>query len=63
MDKSYKYEFPYDDAIFVANAVTSHMGKLNSQGNTVLPLPETPAQMVLHLADYLVSRKDVNMEI
>ena len=63
MDRSYKYEFPYNDAIFVANAVTSHMGKWNSQGNTVLPLPETPAQMVLHLADYLVSRKDVNMEI
>lgn len=63
IDKSIKYEFPCDDAIFVANAVASHMGKWNSQGNKVLPLPETPAQRLLHLADYLGSRKDVNMEI
>ena len=35
--------------------------KWNSQGNKVLPLPETPAQMTFHLADYLWSRKDVNM--
>lgn len=63
ISKSIDCEFPYDDAIFVANAVASHMGKWNAQGNKVLPLPETPAQRLLHLADYLGSRKDVNMEI
>ena len=41
------------------------MGQWNTSKNEPgkLPTPETPAQKALHLADYLASRKDINMEV
>lgn len=57
--------FNFDDAKFIADAVISHMGQWNTSTyqTGTLPKPETPAQKVLHLADYLASRKDINMDL
>ena len=57
--------FDYNDACFIADAIISHMGQWNKKlrDSGILPKPITPAQKVLHLADYLASRKDVNMDV
>ena len=63
--QSVLYNFKYEDALFMANAIISHMGQWNTSWREqgVLPLPSTPEQKVLHLADYLASRKDINLDI
>lgn len=61
MDVAITNGFPYRYALFIYNAVISHMGQWNTNANSVLPLPSTQDQKVLHLADYLASRKDINM--
>jgi hypothetical protein len=57
--------FNYEWAKFIADVIISHMGQWNTNKNEdgTLPLPVTPAQRVLNLADYLASRKDINMTI
>jgi len=62
MTTTIKNGYPYEKALFICNAVISHMGQWNTNGTAKLPTPETPDQKVLHLADYLASRKDINME-
>ena len=59
------HNFDYESANFIASAIISHMGQWNTNHSEpgTLPLPNTPAQKVLHLADYLASRKDINMDI
>ena len=49
---------------FIASIVETHMGEFNTnkrEPNTILPKPTTLAQQLLHLADYLASRKDVEI--
>lgn len=57
--------FNYEWAKFIADVIISHMGQWNTNKNEdgTLPLPVTPAQKALNLADYLASRKDINMTI
>lgn len=54
---------PEEEVEFVANAIESHMGQWNTdkRSKTVLPTPENKYQKILHLADYLASRKDVEV--
>lgn len=61
--ESVKFGFNYEDAQFMASSIISHMGQWNTSWREkgVLPLPLTPEQKVLHLADYLSSRKDINI--
>jgi len=57
--------YPYEKASFIYDAVIAHMGQWNTnknEGCSKLPTPVSPGQRVLHLADYLASRKDINME-
>ena len=56
--------YPYEKALFIYNAIISHMGQWNTRNDTMgkLPKPMTPGQKVLHLADFLASRKDINMD-
>ena len=65
MTQSVLMGFDYNDALFISSAIISHMGQWNTSKNGPgkLPTPETPAQKALHLADYLASRKDINMEV
>lgn len=56
---------PDDEIELVAHAVESHMGAFNTDKrhpDIVLPKPEDKYQIILHLADYLASRKDVEMK-
>lgn len=54
---------PEDEVEFVAQAIEAHMGAWNTdkRSKIVLPLPKTEAQKLLHLADYLASRKDIEV--
>lgn len=47
----------------VATTIESHMGQWNTdkRSKVVLPLPENKYQKILHLADYLASRKDIEV--
>lgn len=65
MTMAVKSGFPYEKALFIYDAVIAHMGQWNTNKNEVgskLPTPVSSGQKVLHLADYLASRKDINME-
>ena len=58
--------YPYEKAIFIYDAVIAHMGQWNTNKNEVgskLPTPVSPRQRILHLADYLASRKDINITV
>lgn len=63
--RSYKSKgFINDDEIeIMANAIESHMGQWNTdkRSGIVLPIPSNKYQKLLHLADYLASRKDIEM--
>ena len=64
MTTAINYGYSYEKALLIYNAVISHMGQWNTskQEGGMLPVPKTPDQKVLHLADYLASRKDINFE-
>jgi len=54
-----------DERKYIATAISSHMGQWNSDKrhpNIVLPKPEDKSQIILHLADYLASRKDIEIK-
>ena len=54
---------PDEELEYVARAIESHMGQWSTdkRSKVVLPTPETEAQKLLHLADYLASRKDIDV--
>lgn len=54
---------PEDELELIATAIESHMGQWNKdkRSDCVLPLPENKFQKILHLADYLASRKDIEV--
>ena len=54
-----------DERKFCARAIASHMGEWNvdkRNPDVVLPKPENKYQIILHLADYLASRKDIELK-
>lgn len=57
MESDYKkFGLTEEDAKFMASAVSAHMGQW---GKTK---PQTNAQKILHIADYLASRKDLSLD-
>ena len=55
---------PDDEIELIAHAVESHMGQFNEDKRSpgvILPKPEDKYQIILHLADYLASRKDIEL--
>lgn len=56
---------PDNEVDFVAHCIESHMGQWNFDKKTMitLPKPEDKYQILVHLADYLASRKDITMEL
>lgn len=52
---------PPQDIVFLADAIESHMGQFTTAKYSpyVLPLPQTPAQRLIHLADYLSASQDL----
>ena len=56
---------PREEIELIAHAIESHMGIWNTDKrypNLVLPKPQDKYQIILHLADYLASRKDIEMK-
>lgn len=53
----------HDELEFMAHCVESHMGQWSTdkKSSTVLPKPTDDYQAMVHLADYLASRKDLTM--
>lgn len=62
---SYKNEefLEYEELKFIASIISKHMGQWNTNKNSKFPLPKPNDQYseILHLADYLASRKCLNM--
>lgn len=60
----YKDTIPENELKYIAMAVGSHMGQWNTdkRNSTVLPKPTTDMQKMVHLADYLASRKDIELQ-
>ena len=62
---SYKGKYLSEEELkFVALATGSHMGEWNTnkhEPDIVLPKPKTEMQKIVHLADYLASRKDIDV--
>lgn len=54
---------PEEEIELVASTIESHMGQwcTDKRSSVVLPTPENKYQKLLHLADYLASRKDIEV--
>ena len=63
--RNYKGQDLNDSCLdFIADSIETHMGQWNTnkrEPNTILPKPMSLGQQLLHLADYLASRKDVEI--
>lgn len=62
--RSYDGEYlNHDEIEFIATCISSHMGSWNTdkKSSVVLPKPANIYQELVHLADYLASRKDLTM--
>lgn len=49
----------------ISDCIASHMGKWNTSNftNDILPIPETIEEKIVHLCDYLSSRKDIIVNV
>lgn len=54
----------YDEVEVVANTISKHMGQWSTdkKSSIVLPKPDDKFSKMVHLADYLASRKSLSME-
>ena len=55
---------PQTEIDLIAHVIESHMGQFNTSKkdpDVVLPKPEDKYQIIVHLADYLASRKDIEL--
>lgn len=59
-----KHIIPDEEVEMIASIIESHMGQWNTdkRSDVVLPKPETRFQKLLHWADYLASRKDIEIK-
>ena len=58
------YTLPTEEIELIAHCIESHMGQWNTtkRSNIVLPKPQDKYQIIVHLADYLASRKDIEIK-
>ena len=52
-----------EDAEYVSSLILSHMGPWNKdkKGNVIMPVPKTEEEKLVHLCDYIASRKFLNV--
>ena len=58
-------DIPEEDRRFICKTISSHMGQWNTDKrypDIILPKPEDKYQIILHLADYLASRKEIEIK-
>lgn len=60
-----KCALPKQELSLIANSIASHMGQWTTSrtSEVVLPKPVTLYQQLVHLADYLASRKDLEVKL
>ena len=62
---SFKEQYLIEEELkFIAISVGSHMGQWNTnkhEPDIILPKPKTEMQKIIHIADYLASRKDIDV--
>lgn len=54
-----------EEKLYIGKVIASHMGQWNTDKrfpDMILPTPETTPQIIVHLADYLASRKDIEIK-
>ena len=63
LDNKDKLLISKEDTEFVSGLITTHMGPWNKDrfGNVVMPKPETKEQLLVHLCDYIASKKFLNV--
>jgi HD superfamily phosphodiesterase len=56
-------EIPLEEMKFVSNCIESHMGQwaTSKRSSVELPKPSSESEKLLHLCDYLASRKDIEI--
>ncbi len=54
-----------DDAKFVASLIRCHMGPWNKDrfGKVIMPVPKTEEEKLVHLCDYIASRKCIEIKV
>ncbi|CUX42844.1 hypothetical protein BN3590_01383 [Clostridium sp. C105KSO15] len=59
----YSFMLPQSENLNIPTTIESHMGIWNTDKKSpvVLPLPKNKYQKMVHLADYLASRKDIEL--
>lgn len=57
----FKNKISNSELVYLATLVAKHMGQWNEQNNLILPKPDDEASKLLHLADYLASRKCISV--
>ena len=66
LDNKDKLLISDSDAQFVSSLILTHMGPWNKDrsGKAIMPVPKTREELLVHLCDYMASRKflDVNFE-
>ncbi len=52
-----------EDAQFVSNLILTHMGPWNkdADGNVIMPVPQTREELLVHLCDYMSSRRFIDV--
>ena len=62
--REYTDYLPGNELEFIANIISKHMGQWNTdrKSSVVLPKPNDEYSQLVHLADYLASRKDLTMD-
>jgi len=63
--KSKEWSFYSSIISLIQISIQTHMGKWNTdkEGNEVLPVPDSRLEKLVHLADYIASRKYVDMSL
>lgn len=58
-DNEKELKLSKEDIDFIADCISSHMGRFNTSdySDIILPIPKTPEQKFVHMCDYLASRK------
>ena len=62
LDAEVDADISRDDRKFIADAIASHMGQFNTSKfcpGVILPKPVTEAEKIVHLCDYIASRRDI----
>lgn len=64
LDNKDKLSISEEDAEFVSDLILTHMGPWNTdrEGNVLMPVPKTREELLVHLCDYMSSRRFIDVQ-